>query len=60
MVSEPIIPGNKVEGSIYEIDRIGHALRRAIAMHRSYLVSDEEIEREAAVIAKFPPTTSWP
>lgn len=60
MVSEPIIPGNKLNGSIYEIHTIARSLRRAIAMHKSYLVPDEEIKREAEVIAKFPLTTTWP
>jgi hypothetical protein len=60
MVSEPIIPGNKIEGSIYEVHTIGRELRRAVAMHRSYLVPDSEIEEEAVVITKFAKTVSWP
>mmetsp|Transcript_15383 Transcript_15383/g.39663 ORF Transcript_15383/g.39663 Transcript_15383/m.39663 type:complete len:589 (+) Transcript_15383:170-1936(+) len=60
MVSEPIIPGNKVEGSIYEIHTIAAALRRAVAMHKSYLVSDEEIAREEKIVASFAKTVTWP
>jgi len=42
MMNEPVLPGNRLEGSIYDINVMGGALRRVLQDHRSYLVEEGE------------------
>ena len=48
IVSQPFLKGNKLAGSLFDINLVGRSLRKLLQAHKSYLISESDAKELAS------------